>query len=89
MNQKSKNLYSFLAVLIIGYLVLAHFLNLWPANAIRSSELEDRSSGSEVCIQVITFAVNPKNGDIMQFPNPCDVPDGWEIVEADIISGEE
>lgn len=32
----------------------------------------------EVCIQVITYAKNPKTGEVKSFPTPCDVPEGWE-----------
>ncbi len=36
------------------------------------------------CAQVVTSARNPKTGDIRQFPTPCDVPDGWEVIQNDI-----
>lgn len=32
---------------------------------------------SEICIQVITPARNPKTGEVRDFPTPCDVPEGW------------
>jgi hypothetical protein len=35
----------------------------------------------EFCIQVITEARNPETGIITDFPTPCDVPEGWEIIE--------
>jgi hypothetical protein len=34
------------------------------------------------CIQVITYARNPGTGRIAEFPTPCDVPPGWEIVSS-------
>ncbi len=34
----------------------------------------------EVCIQVITPARNPQTGEIREFPTPCDVPEGWEVI---------
>ncbi|MBD3207917.1 MAG: hypothetical protein GF370_00475 [Candidatus Nealsonbacteria bacterium] len=34
------------------------------------------------CIQVITPAKNPNTGECRNFPTPCDVPEGWEKVEA-------
>lgn len=37
-----------------------------------------------VCIQVITPARNPDTGDIREFPTPCDVPEGWEVIQNDI-----
>lgn len=30
-----------------------------------------------VCIQVITPARNPQTGEVIDFPTPCDVPEGW------------
>ena len=33
------------------------------------------------CIQVITPARNIDTGEIYEFPTPCDVPDGWEVIE--------
>ncbi len=38
----------------------------------------------EVCIQVITPARNPETGEIREFPTPCDVPEGWELIENDV-----
>ncbi|MBN2361884.1 MAG: hypothetical protein JXR83_20705 [Deltaproteobacteria bacterium] len=29
------------------------------------------------CIQVITPAMNPDTGECVEFPTPCDVPEGW------------
>ncbi|MEK7613449.1 MAG: hypothetical protein AAB439_01060 [Patescibacteria group bacterium] len=37
-----------------------------------------------VCIQVITPARNLETGVIKEFPTPCDVPEGWEVIENDI-----
>lgn len=34
----------------------------------------------EVCIQVITPAKDPVTDEIREFPTPCDVPNGWEIL---------
>ena len=36
----------------------------------------------EVCAQVITSATNPDTGDCMDYPTPCDVPEGWTVVES-------
>lgn len=33
-----------------------------------------------VCAQIITQATNPKTGETKEFPTPCDVPKGWQIV---------
>ena len=37
-----------------------------------------------MCAQVITPARNPDTGDIREFPTPCDVPDGWEVIQNDV-----
>jgi len=29
------------------------------------------------CIQVITYAINPRTGECCVYPNPCSVPEGW------------
>lgn len=42
-------------------------------------EAEDR-----MCIQVITPARNTETGEIREFPTPCNVPTGWEVIENDI-----
>lgn len=34
------------------------------------------------CIQVITPAKNPQTGECKDFPTPCDVPTGWQIVSS-------
>lgn len=36
--------------------------------------------GDEVCIQVVTPARNPETGEVVDYPTPCDVPEGWEVV---------
>ena len=38
----------------------------------------------EICIQVITPARNPETGEIREFPTPCDVPPGWEVIQNDV-----
>lgn len=35
----------------------------------------------QVCAQVITPAKNPKTGEVRDFPTPCDVPSGWELIK--------
>lgn len=36
--------------------------------------------GEVACIQVITPARNPETEETRDFPTPCDVPEGWEII---------
>jgi hypothetical protein len=43
----------------------------------KNKELEDKS----VCIQVITAGKNKVTGEVKDFPSPCDVPEGWEIID--------
>lgn len=35
----------------------------------------------EICIQIITPARNPETGELRDFPTPCDVPEGWEVIK--------
>lgn len=37
-----------------------------------------------VCAQVITPALDPETGDIVEFPTPCDVPEGWMVVQNEV-----
>jgi len=45
---------------------------------------ENAEDNGVACIQVITPARNPETGDIKEFPTPCDVPEGWEVIQNDI-----
>ncbi|MCW1296266.1 MAG: DUF5667 domain-containing protein [Candidatus Parvarchaeota archaeon] len=38
-------------------------------------------ANESACIQVITYAMNPKTGNCMAFPTPCDVPPTWRKVD--------
>lgn len=38
-----------------------------------------------ICAQVITPAVSIDGGDCKEFPTPCDVPNGWKIVDKCLI----
>jgi hypothetical protein len=35
----------------------------------------------EKCIQAITFAINVETGQCMAFNSPCDIPEGWRVVD--------
>ena len=39
-----------------------------------------------LCVRVITPAFNPKTNEIREFPTPCDVPKGWDVIQNDIPS---
>ena len=36
----------------------------------------------KVCVQVITPAKNLDTGECIEYPTPCDVPEGWTVVES-------
>ncbi|MBN2101455.1 MAG: PQQ-binding-like beta-propeller repeat protein, partial [Candidatus Aenigmarchaeota archaeon] len=38
-------------------------------------------SKPKICIQVITPAKNPETGECIEYPTPCDVPQGWIKVD--------
>lgn len=38
----------------------------------------DGAKEPAVCIQVITYAIDPATGEAKEFPTPCHVPYGWE-----------
>lgn len=74
--------------LIIGGLLVVVLGFGYYLFGMRSSEPETpqlpETNEPEICIQVITPARNPETGEIREFPTPCDVPDGWEVIENDI-----
>lgn len=53
--------------------VLFNHANLTPL-------FEKDGGEEEFCIQVVTSARNPETGEFKEFPTPCDVPEGWEII---------
>lgn len=34
---------------------------------------------STSCINIMVFAHNPETGECREFPNPCSVPEGWQL----------
>lgn len=38
-----------------------------------------------ICAQVITSAKNPETGEVVDYPTPCDVPEGFEVVQAAVV----
>lgn len=74
-----------IAVLGVGLIVLAY---LYTAASPKGVGTELPSTGDttkeQLCAQVITPALNPETGDITEFPTPCDVPPGWEVIQNDI-----
>ncbi|OQY42553.1 MAG: hypothetical protein B6242_16020 [Anaerolineaceae bacterium 4572_78] len=63
---------------IIGLSLLLTPLQLIAEEVVTSGEEDDSTA---VCIELITFAKNPKTGTVIDFPTPCDVPDRWKIIE--------
>lgn len=48
------------------------------------SPTTDTGADGVVCAQVITPALDPETDTIVEFPTPCDVPEGWEVIQNDI-----
>jgi len=65
---------------IIGLSLLLTPLQLIAEEVVTSGEEDDSTA---VCIELITFAKNPKTGTVIDFPTPCDVPDRWKIISDD------
>ncbi|MEK7612349.1 MAG: hypothetical protein AAB407_03335 [Patescibacteria group bacterium] len=61
------------ATIIIIAVAVVGILGYWLAT---NQQLETQ----EFCIQVITRAQNPKTDEIRDFPTPCDVPEGWDVL---------
>lgn len=55
-----------------------HFGGRTPADDQTTDTTPDEEG--VVCIQVITPARNPQTGEVRDFPTPCDVPEGWDVV---------
>ncbi len=45
---------------------------------------EKSADSGTLCAEVITSARNADTGEIREFPTPCDVPQGWDVIENDI-----
>lgn len=58
----------------------------WSLSDVAKKANEEAGHDDEgtVCIQVITPAKNPETGEVVEYPTPCDVPDGWEIVQPNV-----
>ena len=76
------------AFVIMVALVAAYFI-FFPSLSNTANQLPQPDSipeftqekqEEEFCIQVVTPARNPSTKEIVEFPTPCDVPEGWEPV---------
>lgn len=81
----------FFAIGLIAFAALAIFLSVtfFPPNRAGAphdvgSETGVPADDPTICAQVITPARDPASGDIREFPTPCDVPEGWEVIQNDI-----
>lgn len=74
--QKAIYILIILALLGGGWYYLAG-----PGAAQHNADGED--NGGEVCAQVLTDARNPETNEVETFPTPCDVPEGWDVLESD------
>ena len=45
-----------------------------------NTNTETTRDDAKICAQVITTAKNQSTGETKDFPTPCDVPVGWEVV---------
>ncbi len=70
-----------LGVLVIYWVFHSGNKNATPSDSpSESGNVVMPSDDTEVCIQVVTSATNPDTGEVVDFPTPCDVPEGWEAV---------
>ena len=63
------------------YLALARDVSQVLASFTLDNETQAKITEPAVCIQVITPARNTLTGETKEFPTPCDVPQGWEIIQ--------
>ena len=73
-----------LVILAAAALLLVQYANREPVTvpswALAPDKIEVVTGEDEVCIQVVVQARNLATGEIKEFPNPCDIPEGWEII---------
>lgn len=78
-------------LIIVALLVLSGWL-LYTMNITGKPNVApspDPQKETEKCAQVITPARDPKTGTIREFPTPCAVPQGWELIQNDVPSLDE
>lgn len=74
----------FFGVLLI---ILGIVLIWWSLQDVakKANEEAAKDDEGEICIQVITPAKNSETGEVKDFPTPCDVPEGWEVVQSNVV----
>lgn len=84
-NQKTGTIHSFETCVEAGYPVMESYPMrcITPEGQEFISPIDNRGPNDDgtFCIQVITPAQNPQTGETREFPTPCDVPEGWEIIQ--------
>lgn len=65
-------------------ILLLLFLGLFIFGCSHEVEEKKPSEDIQICAQVITYGENPETFVCEEFPNPCVVPQGWEICENEI-----
>lgn len=73
-----------IVVLLVAVALLGYHAWLPTADAPTKTQPVVEKSVDTICAQVITPARDPKTGEITEFPTPCDVPKGWELIENDV-----
>ena len=51
-----------------------------PVSEIATTTTATTTASQPICLHVITKAKDPKTKIIKEFPTPCDVPVGWEVI---------
>ncbi len=64
-------------------IVIVIFLVGWGGYVLGVQQL---NKGDEVCVQKDTQARNLETGETRRFSTPCDIPDGWEEIGAEVLS---
>jgi hypothetical protein len=77
-----KNILIMILAAAVGALV---YFNYTPRTATHTPQTAT-TTDAKVCAQIITSARNPTTAVIKEFPTPCDVPKGWELIENDVPS---
>lgn len=74
-------------VIVLSGFFLAGYITHTPTSEAKPSpnQQQKHEEVPEFCIQVITPAMDPNTGEVVEFPTPCDVPEGWEPVSPENI----
>lgn len=82
----SKKHILFIIIAVIFALLSAWLINNYLSSNISVEQNNQGNTGDDIfCIQLITPAKNPETNEIVDFPTPCDVPDGWVVLERDVV----